>query len=346
MHQKTRAILLHALLLLTAVTVHAQSTNKTAYTLFNLTPRDQLRPLSSEAYDGFTDARTLDAGHVQIEGEFINAYFNSAPLSHATTGIPINSAGVPVPGISSFPVSPGFTSTTVTHYSSYGFDWALRLTVGLSDNVDFFVRPSYEIKTTENLTTTTTTSQGLIPISPGVDQIVTVTNTTISDRKETTSELGTLTMGVKINLWGNDGGLTAMAIRPYLALPMGNNNDDVGAGVDLPLLVRLPDGFLVKLDSEIYTAGDNNNFVGFGDGISLNKSLGPKIDVYGYFDTTVTSDSNNTWEGYVGFGFDYNFTSNLQMFAGLGLGVTAPNWTWGQTHPYDYNPRLGFVWRL
>jgi opacity protein-like surface antigen len=323
MHPKHMAILLYTILLLAAVSVNAQSTNKSAYTLFNTTPNDQLRPLSSEAYDGFTDARTLDAGHVQIEGEFINAYFNAAPLSHAYPPV-------------GYPLAPGVTTVYVTHYSSYGFDWAPRLTVGLSDNVDFFVRPSYEINTTENLTTSTTTSQLFSPI----------TNTSTSDRKETISELGTMTTGVKVNLWGNDSGITALAIRPYLVLPMGNNDDDVGAGVDLPLLVRLPDGFLVKFDSEFYTAGDNDNFAGFGNDMSINKSLGPKADVYGYFDTTVTSDSSDTWYGYVGFGLDYNFTSNLQMFAGIGLGVTAPGWTWGQSHPYDYNPRLGFVWRL
>ena len=58
--------------------------DKSIYTLFNATPDHQLRPLSSEAYDGFTDARTLDAGRFQVEGQFVNYYFNSAAISHTS----------------------------------------------------------------------------------------------------------------------------------------------------------------------------------------------------------------------------------------------------------------------
>ena len=90
-----------------------QSTDKSDYSLFNPGPSDQLRPLSSEAYDGFTDARTLDAGHVQVEGEFINYVFNSS---------------------------------TPVGYDREEFLWEPRITVGLLNNLDFFVRPSYEIR--------------------------------------------------------------------------------------------------------------------------------------------------------------------------------------------------------
>jgi hypothetical protein len=66
---------------------------------------------------------------------------------------------------------------------------------------------------------------------------------------------------------------------------------------------------------------------GFYNAISLNKTLCSKADAYGYFDTTVTSDSAETWYGYAGLGLEYKFTNNLQMFAGIGFGVTSSDWT-------------------
>jgi len=117
----------------------SQPFDKSGYSLFNPVPNVQLRPLSSEAYDGFTDARTLDAGHVQAEGEFVNYSFNS---------------------------------TTPAGYDRGQFTWAPRITVGLLNNVDFFIRPSYAIQTHFS--------------------------------NSSSSEFGRITTGVKINLWGND----------------------------------------------------------------------------------------------------------------------------------------------
>ena len=250
------------------------------HTLFNTTPNDQLRPLSSEAYDSVTDARTLDAGHVQVEGALLDYSFNgSTPL----------------------------------FYEKNSFVWEPRIILGLLDNLDFFIRPSYE------------------------------TTTDYSDHS--TSDFGTITTGLKLNLWGNNDGTPALALRPYAAIPTSSGRE-VGAGVDLPFLVRLPQGFWVKVDSEFYTAGNDNNQVGFFNGLSLNKSLGSKVDVYCYLNTTATTVDKQTWFGDTGLGLDCNLTSNLQVFASFGFGFTSPDWVSGQTRAYDYNPRLGVVWRF
>ena len=196
-----------------------QSIGKSDYTLFNPVPNDQLRPLSSEAYDGFTDARTLDAGHFQVEGEFINYYFNSS---------------------------------TPVGYDKEKLLWEPRITVGLLNNVDFFIRPSYEIKSYYY--------------------------------GGSYSDFRTITTGVKVNLRGNDSGTTALAFRPYLAIPT-SSGDVVGGGADLALLVRLPHGFSVKFDTEFYTAGNNNNYAGFDKSMSINKSLCSKADAYWYLDS-------------------------------------------------------------
>lgn len=261
----------------------SQPVDKSDYSLFNPVPDVQLRPLSSEAYDGFTDARTLDAGHIQVEGEFINYYFNSA---------------------------------TPVGYDKDQFVWTPRITVGLLNNVDFFIRPSYQIQ-----------SHYFSGSSSG---------------------FGRITTGVKVNLWGNDSGTTALAVRPFFSIPtMGGG---LLGGGDVALLVRLPHGFSVKFDSEIYATENNNSthFVGFDNSMSINKSLCSKADVYWYLDSSVSSDSepSQQWTGQTGVGLDYNFTGNLQIFAGMGFGVTSPDWVPGQTRAYDFNPRFGFVCRF
>jgi hypothetical protein len=233
------------------------------------------------------DARTVDAGHVQVEGEFIDYFYNSE---------------------------------TPHNYDSDEFLWAPRVTVGLLNNVDFYVRPSYEIRC----------------LDYGVKS----------------SEFGRITTGIKVNLVGNDEGTIALALKPYVSIPT-SSSDALGSGGvlgggDVALLVRLPYGLYVKVDSEFYATENDRrtHFAGFYNAISLNKTLCSKADAYGYFNSTVTTDSTETWYGYGGFGLEYNFTRNLQVFAGIGFGVTSSDWVMGQTRAYDYNPRAGFVWRF
>lgn len=282
---KPRSLVLAAAALAAIVPLAACASNSPAvdtncYTLFNPAPDVQLRPLSSEAYDGLTDARTLDAGHVQVEGALLNYYFSGS---------------------------------TPQFYEKSTSIWEPRITLGLLNNLDLFVRPSY-VETTDYF-------------------------------NHSHSHFSTLTTGLKLNLWGNDEGTTALAIRPYAGIPT-SNSGVVGGGVDLALLVRLPQGFWVKVDSEFYTTGNDNDQAGFDNSLSLNKSLCSKVDAYCYVNTVVTTIDRDPWYGYTGLGLDYNFTPNLQLFAGFGFGFTSPNWVQGQVRAYDYNPRLGVVWRF
>jgi len=261
---------------LTVFSAEPRPVEKSEYSLFNPVPSDQLRPLSSEAYDGVSDARTLDVGHVQVEGEFIDY---------------------------------AFSSKTPYYNSSHSFLWEPRITVGLLDEVDFTVRPYYEIR--------------------GYDY------------KGDSSRFGCVTTGVKVNLWGNDRGTTAFAVQPFLSIPTegGYGSDVLGGGI-LSLLVRLPQGINVKFNSELYTTENDSRrvFANFHNSMSINKSLGSKVDAFWYLHSTVITDPVQQWYGYTGFGLDYKFTINVQIFAGIGFGL--------ELLAYDYNPRAGFIWRF
>jgi hypothetical protein len=252
---------------------NAGTNTNTFFSIFNPAPSDQLGPLSSEVYDGVSDARTVGAGHIQMESELINYYFNSS---------------------------------TPYFQSSSAYLWEPRITVGLLTNLDFYVRPSYEIRSYEHF----------------------------SD----SSKFENVTTGVKFNIWGNDAGTTALAIKPYLSIP--TEGGSVLGGSDLSLLVRMPYGFYAKFDTEFYATQNYKDtlYAGFGNSMSINKSLCSQTEAYWYLDSTVTTDPAQQWYGYTGFGLKYNFTDNVQIFAGMGFGLTSSS--------YDYNPRLGFVCRF
>ena len=271
-----------------AVAADTQLINKGDYSILNPVPDEQLRPLSSSAADGVLDARTLDVGHVQVEGALLDYYYDARRPFY--------------------------------FYSGFNeFVWTPRISVGLLNNVDFFIRPSYHIE--EN-----------------------------PYYYRNANEFGRVNTGVKVNLWGNDDGMTALAIQPYLSIP--TQEDDgkkVLAGGDVAFLVRLPWDFSVKFDSEIYQIKyyTDTSYAGFNEAASIHKSFCSRADAYGYFEvnkTTVPYD--NAWVGYTGLGVDYNFTRNLQMFAGFGFGVNSFRRSWTDPRAADYNPRVGGVWRF
>ncbi len=266
-------IVLGVTLPLAALAADSLSPGTTDYSLFNPAPKESLRPLASSAYDSVLDARTVGAGHLLVEGDLINYYYN------ADSGRRL--------------------------YRDEWL-WEPRISVGVLNDLDFFVRPSYEVRH--------------------------------SDFVDTSSRFGAVTTGVKVNLWGNDEGTTALAFRPYLSVP--TSNADVLGGGDVALLVRLPLGFYAKFDTEFYATENNARtlFAGFDNSMSINKSLCSKAGAYWYIDSVVTTDPAQQWYGYTGLGVNYNVTDNLQVFAGFGFGLTSS--------AFDYNPRFGLVWRL
>ena len=205
------------------------------------------------------------------------------------------------------------------HYSkSYGpvnfsedhFDWEPRISLGVLNNVDLFIHPAFQV--------TSYKYSGAYNASGD------------------SSGYSGINVGAKINLWGNDGGMTALAVAPYLSIP--NGADTVMGGADIPFAVRLPYQFYLKFVTDPY-AFENHHTVYFGmeNSMSLHKTFGKCLDTYAYLDTVWRSDST-PWYGYAGFGAGYLVTSNIEVFMGIGFGLT--------DNSYDYNPRLGLAWRF
>jgi hypothetical protein len=271
---QTFSLMLACLILPMAVIAADPSSTNYDNSVSNSVSGVQSQPLTSDAYDSVMDARTIGAGHIQLEGALINYFFNSP---------------------------------TPRFHPSSEYAWDPRITVGLWTNVDLFVHPSYEIRNYKY--------------------------------RSGSSEFGRINTGFKANLWGNESGTTAFAVKPYLSIPTEGGN--VLGGVDLALLVRLTHGFYIKFDTEFYATENDNDtlYAGFANSMSINKVLCSKTEAYCYLDSDVTTDPAQQWGGYAGFGLKYNFTNKMQIFAGMGFGLNSSS-------SYDYNPRLGFVWRF
>jgi hypothetical protein len=273
---------------------NTNSQDKSQYNLFNPTPRELMRPIDSDEAEYVLDAHTLDAGHFQMEASLIGYYYYSSQYS--STGLSYRRA-------------------------QDEYSWKPRFRVGLLNNVDFEVIPTYAADS-KNVT-----GAYAPPFVPNA-----------FDTTTHSSEFGDVFLGPKINLWGNDGGTTALAIHPYVSIP--TSSGEVLGGMDVAFGLKLPWGLYMKLQTEV-SVNDNSahtHYGGFFNSASLHKTVCSKAEVYWYLDSTATSDPAQSWYGYTGIGAIYKLTPDLQLFGGIGFGLDSAS--------FDYNPRFGLIARF
>ncbi len=274
--------------------------DKWRYNLFNPTPDDQLRPLSLDANDGVIDPTTVDAGHAQLQGSLVDFYYYTQHYS--------------------FPPTAMFALESYK-YTEEEFEWNPRVTLGMWNDVDLFVHPYYRLQSYKY----TEFMYGGAPATP-------------FNASGNSSRFENVNVGTKVNLWGNDSGMTALAVAPYVSIP--TDRGLVLAGLDVAFAVRLPYQFYLKFDSNPYPIanGQHTIYVGIDDSMSLHRRFAKRFDAYAYLNTTWESRTGTSWYGYAGFGLAYEVERNLEIFGGIGFGL--------DSHAYDYNPRLGLAWRF
>lgn len=147
------------------------------------------------------------------------------------------------------------------------------------------------------------------------------------------SGVGGVDIRGKVNLWGNDtfertG--SALAVLPYLTLPTDTDNGispgHVEGGVIVPLALALPHGFGLGLNggatwtrSEITDGYQTEFLVSAALSYEWTQALGAYYEVAAVLDT---EDARGDVV-LVGTGITYALTDNLQLDAGVNLGVTA-----------------------
>ena len=155
----------------------------------------------------------------------------------------------------------------------------------------------------------------------------------------TRSGFGDLTPKAKLNLWGNDSGPFALALMPFVKLPTnqdGLGNHAVEGGLTLPIGLQLPWGWWLGLSPELSVLR-NSNGGGYSPAFAnigyLWHQIGGKLSGYVEFSSWVSFERGSRWVGTADFGLTYLLRANIQLDAGVLVGVTpaAP----------DLNPFLG-----
>jgi hypothetical protein len=170
-------------------------------------------------------------------------------------------------------------------------------------------------------------------IGPNVfDPVAFHTRMTLSGFGDTTAEL-------KLNIWGNDGGSTALAVLGAVKFPtadefLGNNLYEGGPA--LLFTANLPLQFEARINTRAtFVSPPRSHLTAtFENLISLLHPLTDTVDAYAAFDTFVSTQSEADWGGQVRVGLNYRPWRNVELFTGSDFAV--------QPRTGTYAPFLGF----
>jgi len=148
---------------------------------------------------------------------------------------------------------------------------------------------------------------------------------------------------LKINLWGNDGGRTALGFMPFIKWPLPANslrNGKTEGGLIIPLAIELPAGWssTVMTEFDFVSDGANGYDTDFVNSITFAHDIIGNLGGYMEFFSVVSSASNSDWQGQADVGFTYAINNNTVFDFGCNFGVT-------ESAP-DYNPFAGLSWRF
>lgn len=144
---------------------------------------------------------------------------------------------------------------------------------------------------------------------------------------------------LKINLWGNDGGRTALGVMPFIKWPLPANslrNGKTEGGVIIPLTIELPAGWssTVMTEFDFVNDGASEYEADFVNSITFSHDIGGYVEFF----SVVSSASNSDWQRQADAGFTYAINDNTVFDFGCNFGVT-------ESAP-DYNPFVGISCRF
>lgn len=138
---------------------------------------------------------------------------------------------------------------------------------------------------------------------------------------------GAATFRLKLNLWGNDGGRTALGLMPVLAIPLDRSVDgalaDIEYGLLVPFAIGLADGFDLGLNAGV-TIARPERAAAYRLRVPLTASLGVALsETIGAF-YEIAAELGERQADALSFntGVVWRARPNLQLDAGMGFGLT------------------------
>jgi len=265
---------------LSVATAGEPAPDESRYSLFNPTPREHMREMSTDRPDKTESAYTVDAGHFQLEMDVVSYSHDAYTVDRSR-----------VDALSVAPVN---------------------LKLGLSNRVDLqVVIESWAWVRVKERTGEVTRRHGF----------------------------GDVTLRLKTNLWGDDGGMSAFAVMPFVKLPANQDdlgNDAVEGGLIFPLAVEQPYGFdlgaMAEFDFNEDDDGDGHH-PEFLETLTLGHDIAGALAGYVEFFSLASTDRGSHWQATADFGLTYALTEDVQLDGGVNVGVTRA--------AEDVNPFLG-----
>lgn len=163
----------------------------------------------------------------------------------------------------------------------------------------------------------TNTTDLQVIISPYYTEDITVNNIT----KEN-SGFGGVTIRLKQNIWGNDGGNTALGIIPFVNFSS-PGSEEITGGVIVPLAVALPGkwGFSTQA---AFLADENEAQDGHVMNLLVSAVVSRELfENFGIFAEGLIfqNTETETTEQYIHGGFGYEFIENVKADAGIFYGI-------------------------
>lgn len=136
---------------------------------------------------------------------------------------------------------------------------------------------------------------------------------------------GDLTLRLKYNLWGNDGGGSALAIMPYVTAPTRSN--EWQGGIIAPWATDLTDNVSLGLQGQL-------DFVNDGSGSEteflFTAVIGyPIIGNLGGYTEYIGVIAEDRYESYYSGGFTYETNENFVLDAGVQIGLNSDSEDFG-----------------
>ena len=149
-----------------------------------------------------------------------------------------------------------------------------------------------------------------------------------SKQRSTIDGFGDVTVRVKHNLWGNDGGTTALALMPFVKLPTNGNrlgNDAVEFGLIVPLAIGLSErvgiGLMTQVDF-VEQADRSGRAPSLVNTATISFDLTDRIGLYTEVFTEKSVERGTDWVATLDAGVTFAVSPDIQLDAGVNLGVT------------------------
>jgi len=142
------------------------------------------------------------------------------------------------------------------------------------------------------------------------------------------SGFGDLLLRCKTNLWGNDRGPSALSVMPFLKIP--TNQHDLGngaleGGIIFPFAMELPADWGFGAQAELDWLQDSNSSDYHGEFINtatVSHDIAGKLAGYVELFSNVSTERGANWIATFDFGFTYAITRDIQLDAGMNVGLT------------------------